>query len=77
MVTIVSEAETTTDERIKRAFFIVEPDGRQLIEIGQLLESGVLRPVVDTVLPLSQAPLAYAGGFEKHGRGKLVVAIRG
>lgn len=75
MVTIVSADQPATDSRIKDAFFIVEPDGRQLVEIGKLLDGGDLRPVVDTVLPFAQAPLAYNGKVEKKGRGKMVVAV--
>lgn len=75
MVTIVSAGQPATDERFKNAFFIVEPDGRQLAEMGRLLDSGDLRPVVDAILPFAQAPLAYSGNVEKKGRGKLVVAV--
>jgi NADPH:quinone reductase-like Zn-dependent oxidoreductase len=34
---------------IQATFFIVEPIQKQLIEIGYLLESGHLRPMVDAV----------------------------
>jgi Zinc-binding dehydrogenase len=61
MITIAAESETTTDTRVKQAFFIVEPNREQLIRIGDLLESGALHPVVDAVLPLTQASTAYTG----------------
>jgi NADPH:quinone reductase-like Zn-dependent oxidoreductase len=76
LVTIAADAERPADERTKQAFFIVEPNRQQLLEIGQLIDAGDLRPVVDTVLPLSQASAAYTGNVEKKGRGKLVVAVR-
>jgi NADPH:quinone reductase-like Zn-dependent oxidoreductase len=75
LVTIAADSDTAADERTKRAFFIVEPNRQQLLEIGKLLEAGDLRPVVDTVLPFSQALTAYTGNVEKKGRGKLVVAV--
>ena len=76
MITIAAESETTTDNRVKQAFFIVEPNHEQLIRIGDLLESGALHPVVDAVLPLTQASAAYTGEVrERRGRGKLVVAV--
>ena len=76
MITIAAESETTTDNRVKQAFFIVEPNHEQLISIGDLLESGVLHPVVDAVLPLTQASAAYTGEVtERRGRGKLVVTV--
>ena len=76
MITIAAESETTTDTRVKQAFFIVEPNHAQLIRIGDLLESGALHPVVDAVLPLTQASAAYTGEVrERRGRGKLVVTV--
>lgn len=78
LVTIASGAESSpADDRIKNAFFIVEPNRRQLIEVAELIDKGALRPVVGTILPFSQAPLAYAGKVAKKGRGKLVVAVTG
>lgn len=71
LVTIAADAETPRDERTKQAFFIVEPNRQQLMEM-----IGNLRPVVDTVLPFSQAADAYSGHVKKQGRGKLVVAVR-
>ena len=76
MITIAADGETTTDPRVKQAFFIVEPNQAQLIRIGELLESGELRPVVDAVLPLTQASAAYTGDVrERRGRGKRVVTV--
>ena len=76
MITIAADSETTTDNRVKQAFFIVEPNHQQLIRIGDLLESGALHPVVDAVLPLTQASAAYTGEVrERRGRGKLVVTV--
>jgi NADPH:quinone reductase-like Zn-dependent oxidoreductase len=71
LVTIAADAETPPDERTKRAFFIVEPNRQQLLEM-----IGNLQPAVDTVLPFSQASDAYTGNVKKQGRGKLVVAVR-
>jgi NADPH:quinone reductase-like Zn-dependent oxidoreductase len=47
-----------------------------LIRIGDLLESGVLHPVLDAVLPLTQTSAAYTGEVRgRQGRGKLVVKV--
>ena len=76
MTTNAANSEMTTDDRVKQAFFIVEPNHEQLIRIGDLLESGALHPVVDAVLPLTQASAAYTGEVrERRGRGKLVVTV--
>jgi len=76
MITIAADSETTTDDRVKQAFFIVEPHHEQLTRIGDLLEAGDLHPVVDAVLPLAQASAAYMGAVrQRRGRGKLVVIV--
>ena len=76
MITIAAENEATTDERVKQAFFIVEPNHEQLARIAKLLETGRLQTVVDAVLPLAQASAAYTGEVkERRGRGKLVIAV--
>ena len=78
MITIAAESETTTDDRVKQAFFIVEPNHEQLTRIGDLLEAGDLHPVVDAVLPLTQASAAYTGEVrQRRGRGKVVIAVVG
>jgi NADPH:quinone reductase-like Zn-dependent oxidoreductase len=75
LVTIVSSAENTADERIGKAFFIVEPNQMQLSVIADLLESRRLRPVLDAVVPLCQAGNAYMGRLERRSRGKVVVEV--
>ena len=75
MVTVVSTAAESTDPAVKQAFFIVEPNQKQLYEIACLLDAGRLRPVLDSVISLSQAPEVIAGKVPKQGRGKLVIAI--
>lgn len=76
MITIAADSEYTTDDRVKQAFFIVEPNPTQLSQIGSLLETGDLQPVVDAVLPLTRASEAYTGEVQqRRGRGKLVVAV--
>jgi NADPH:quinone reductase-like Zn-dependent oxidoreductase len=75
LVTVAADSEGTADERAKKAFFIVEPDRQQLVEVGKLLDGGELRPVVDTVLHWAQASDAFSGSVKKEGRGKLVVTV--
>jgi NADPH:quinone reductase-like Zn-dependent oxidoreductase len=76
MITIAAGGGEIADDRVKQAFFIVEPNQKELTEIGDLLEAGDLQPVVDAVVPFAQASAAYTGQVEqRHGRGKLVVAV--
>jgi len=76
MVTIAADVEGTAEERLKRAFFIVEPNGEQLAEIGKLLESGEIRAVVDCAVGMDEAGEAYAGRARgRVGRGKVAVRM--
>ncbi|HNV78461.1 MAG TPA: NADP-dependent oxidoreductase [Thermomonas sp.] len=58
------------------SFLFVHPDGGQLAEIGALLESGRLRPVIDKVFPFEQATDALAYLAQGRARGKVVVRLR-
>jgi NADPH:quinone reductase-like Zn-dependent oxidoreductase len=71
-----AEAEAAIDERKKNAFFIVEPNQSQLIEVTKLIESGKLKPFVDAVVPLENAAAAYDGSLKtRQGRGKIAIEI--
>jgi NADPH:quinone reductase-like Zn-dependent oxidoreductase len=72
LVTVAASGEQTTDERIRAAYFIVEPSRPQLAEIAQLIEGGALRPVVGAVFPLAEARQAYQ---DKPVRGKVVLRV--
>jgi NADPH:quinone reductase-like Zn-dependent oxidoreductase len=76
MVTIAANAEGVTEQRVKDAFFIVEPSREQLEEIGGLLDSGELKTFVNAVVPFEEAAEAYANLVPKRlGYGKVVVSV--
>jgi NADPH:quinone reductase-like Zn-dependent oxidoreductase len=75
LVTVAADSEGTADQRSKKAFLLVKPDREQLIEIGNLIDTGKVQPVVDTVVPLSRASDAYAGKLKQHVRGKIVISV--
>lgn len=58
------------------SFLFVRPDGAQLSEIGQLLQSGRVRPVIDQVFPFVQASEALAYLAQGRSKGKVVVQIK-
>jgi NADPH:quinone reductase-like Zn-dependent oxidoreductase len=61
---------------VKNAFFIVEPNQKQLVEVAKLLDAGKWNTVVDAVVPLSDAASAYNGSVKhRQGRGKLVIDV--
>ena len=57
-------------------YFIVEPDGEQLLELRTLVDAGELRTEVDSVFPLAEARAAFerVAGRGKHGKVVLEVA---
>jgi NADPH:quinone reductase-like Zn-dependent oxidoreductase len=76
LVTVAVESESESDERVRQAFFIVEPNQTQLEEVGKLLEAGKLQSVLKTVVPVSAAAEAYRGTYARQGRGKTVISTR-
>ena len=79
LVTIVSGAspEKAAQYGVRGVFFIVKPNRDQLIEIGRLIDAGVVRPIVEATFPLEKAREAFERGVRGHNRGKLVLAIDG
>jgi len=60
---------------IEYSFMFVHPDGHQLTEIGKLLDSGHIHPVIDKVFPFNQTKEALAYLEEGRAKGKVVVKI--
>lgn len=76
LVTVAADSENTNDAREKKAFFIVEPNHKQLTEIGEMLESGQLRVFVDEEVPFSSAAAAYNRETKRSlGYGKTVIVM--
>jgi NADPH:quinone reductase-like Zn-dependent oxidoreductase len=78
LVSVVSprpSADVEKGHEARFAWFVVEPNRQQLIQLGTLIDAGHLRPIIDTVLPLSQARQAYAQGAKGHTRGKIVLRV--
>jgi NADPH:quinone reductase-like Zn-dependent oxidoreductase len=61
---------------IAYSFLFVRPDGGQLAEIGELLEAGRIRPVIDKIYPFEQAKEALAYLEKGRAKGKVVVQTR-
>jgi NADPH:quinone reductase-like Zn-dependent oxidoreductase len=72
LVTIAADAERLTQPRVRDAFFIVEPNRVQLIEIARLIDAGVIRPIVGAVFAMEDFRQAYE---QKPVRGKHVLSM--
>jgi NADPH:quinone reductase-like Zn-dependent oxidoreductase len=78
LVSVVSphpSAEIVQGHEARFAWFVVEPNRKQLIQIGTLLDAGHIRPIAATVLPLSEARQAYELRAKGHTRGKIVLRV--
>jgi NADPH:quinone reductase-like Zn-dependent oxidoreductase len=72
LVTIPADAEGLAEQRVRDAFFIVEPNRNQLMDISRLIDTGVLRSVVGAVFSMENFRQAYE---QKPVRGKNVLRI--
>jgi NADPH:quinone reductase-like Zn-dependent oxidoreductase len=78
LVSVVSpqpSADVIKGHDTRFAWFVVEPNREQLVQIGALIDAGRIRPVIETVLPLDQARQAYEQGAKGHTRGKIVLRV--
>jgi NADPH:quinone reductase-like Zn-dependent oxidoreductase len=57
-------------------FLFVRPDGAQLSQIGELLEAGRIRPVIDRVFPFAEAKKALDYLEMGRSRGKVVLQMK-
>lgn len=61
---------------VSYSFLFMRANGDQLREIGRLIDSGVIRPVVDRVFPLEATSEAMAYVDTGRAKGKVVVRVR-
>jgi NADPH:quinone reductase-like Zn-dependent oxidoreductase len=73
---LVSVAEEPPrEEEISTAYFVVEPNREQLVELARLVDRGDLRPKIDKVFPLADARKAFERSMSRAGRGKVVLRV--
>lgn len=60
---------------IEYSFLFAHPDGRQLAQIGELLNAARIHPVIDKVFPFDQAKEALAYLEKGRAKGKIVVQM--
>jgi NADPH:quinone reductase-like Zn-dependent oxidoreductase len=54
-------------------FYGGHPSSSDLAEIGRLIDSGKVKVVIETVLPLAEARRAHELSQSGHARGKIVL----
>lgn len=72
LVTIAADAEGSKEQQVRDAFFIVEPNRNQLMDISRRIDIGILRPVMGSVFSMENFRQAYE---QKPVRGKNVLRI--
>jgi NADPH:quinone reductase-like Zn-dependent oxidoreductase len=77
---LVSIVEPPSPEKleargIRGAVFLVQPDAKELAEIGALIEAGKVKPVVSETYPLADARKAQESSQTGHARGKIVLVV--
>jgi NADPH:quinone reductase-like Zn-dependent oxidoreductase len=75
---LVSLVQPPSEEKTKelgvRAVFVgAQPSGAQLAEIAKIIDSGKLAPVIDRILPLSEARRAHELSRAGHIHGKIAL----
>jgi len=61
---------------VSYSFLFMRPSGDQLREIGSLIDSGIIRPVVDRVFPFESTKEALAYVEKGGAKGKVIVKVR-
>src|SRR6266487_1438908 len=60
---------------VRAAFVAGHPSGAQLAEIAKIIDSGKLAPVIDRILPLSEARRAHELSQSGHTHGKITMRV--
>jgi NADPH:quinone reductase-like Zn-dependent oxidoreductase len=77
LVTVATQSESSADQRVRDAFFVMEPNRAQLVQIAHLIDADELRPPkVAAVFLLAQAREAYARAQQGHLDGKIALRVR-
>jgi NADPH:quinone reductase-like Zn-dependent oxidoreductase len=75
VVTVATQSNGASEQRVRAAFMMVQADGSQLAQIGRLIDEGDLRVYVATIFPLAAAKLAYALARNGLRRGKVALRV--
>jgi NADPH:quinone reductase-like Zn-dependent oxidoreductase len=60
---------------VREAYIFMHPDAAELAQIADLVDAGMLKPIVDAVLPLSEARRAHERSESGHVHGKIVLKV--
>lgn len=69
-------ADDAASHGIRGAYFVVEPNREQLVELARLVDHGALRLTVGPVFPLADTAAAIITQRDTHVRGKVAIQVR-
>jgi len=68
--------ETAKELGVRAALLGAQPNGAQLAEIAKIIDSGKLTPVINRILPLSEARRAHELSQSGHTHGKIALRVK-
>jgi NADPH:quinone reductase-like Zn-dependent oxidoreductase len=72
---VYEEPPATLSGKVRAAYFVVDPNREQLVELARLVDGGTLRPAIDSGLPLAEARAACERSMAPGKRGKVVLRV--
>jgi NADPH:quinone reductase-like Zn-dependent oxidoreductase len=69
------DAEQAAKHGVRTVMFQPHPGSSDLVEIAKLVDSGRVKTVVETILPLSEVRRAHELSAQGHARGKIVLKV--
>ncbi len=75
IVGLTSEGRNPS-RNVRTTSILVQPNSPQLSEIGGLIQTGIINPIVSYRFPLEQAPLAHEQSQTRRTRGKIVIEVQ-
>jgi NADPH:quinone reductase-like Zn-dependent oxidoreductase len=60
---------------ISASYLVVEPKRDQLVALARMVDDGQVRPAIDSVFPLAEAPAAFARSMSSGKHGKVVLRV--
>lgn len=71
----IKDPGSITAKGLKGVHYFAHPSAGQLQELADLIDEGIIRPVVSKILPLKHAAEAHRISEEGHTRGKIVLQV--
>jgi NADPH:quinone reductase-like Zn-dependent oxidoreductase len=67
--------QEAAEHGVRATHIFIQPDAAELTAIAGLVDDGIVKPFVETVLPLSDARQAHELSESHHTRGKIVLKV--